>query len=158
MATWRPLSVGGAPRNVARRGPAHDGVDGQAGIALEVGQGARGAVAEYPVDPARIEAQGAQALLQVGHVVTPLHRRAPVQEAVAQPEPGLDQGVPRLLAADAVHPEPPQVLERLQRGARPGAEEAVGIDGRPGQDGGQAVLDIRDRLPGVAQGDGQAYR
>jgi len=42
------------------------------------------------------------------------------------------------------------VLERLQRGARPGAEKAVGIDARPRQDGGEAVLDIRDRLPGIA--------
>ena len=34
----------------------------------------------------------------------------------------------------------------------------VGIDARSGQYGGQAVLDIGDRLPGVAQGDGEAYR
>jgi hypothetical protein len=50
-------------------------------------------------------------------------------------------------------------LERLQRGAGAGTEDAVGIDGSTArQDRRQAVLDVRDRLPVVANGEGQAYR
>jgi hypothetical protein len=95
-------------------------------------------------------------LLQVGHVVAPLHRRAPVEEAVAQPETGLDQGVPGLLPASAVDPEPPLVLKGLEGGPGPGTEDAIGIDGRAGEDGGQAVLNVGDRLPAVANGEGEA--
>jgi hypothetical protein len=73
-------------------------------------------------------------------------------------EAGLDQGVPGLLAADAVDPEPPQVLEGLEGGPGPGAEDAVGVDGGAGQDGGQAVLNVRDRVAAVAEREGQAYR
>jgi hypothetical protein len=62
------------------------------------------------------------------------------------------------LAADAIDPEPPQVLERLKGGPRPGSEDAVGIDGGAGEDGGQTVLNVRDGLPAVASGEGKAYR
>jgi hypothetical protein len=49
-------------------------------------------------------------------------------------------------------------LEGLHGGAGGGAEDAVGIDGRAGQDGGQAVLDVGDRGAAVADGERQAYR
>ena len=79
---------------------------------------AHGGVAEDAVDPAGVEAEGAQALLELGHVVTPQHRGPAVQEAVTQPETGLDQGVPGLRAADAVDAQAAQALEGLER--RPG--------------------------------------
>jgi hypothetical protein len=96
--------------------------------------------------------------LQVGHVVTALHGRPPVEEAVTQPETGFHQGVPRLLSADAIDPEPPEVLKRFKSGPGPGAEDAVGIDGAAGENGGESVLNVRDRLPAVARGEGKAYR
>src|ERR1039458_2383934 len=65
--------------------------------------------------PAR-EPQAAQALLQFGHVVAPQHGGAPEEEAVTEAKTGLDQGVPRLLTADAVDPEAPKMLEGLYGG------------------------------------------
>jgi hypothetical protein len=73
-------------------------------------------------------------------------------------EAGLDQRVPGLLAADAVDPEPAGVLEGLNGSPGPGAEDAIGVDTGAGQDAGQAVLDVRDRLAAVPEGEGQAYR
>ena len=143
---------------LAQRGRADDGVDRQPGVALELGQAPGRGVAEDAVDPAGVEAEGAQALLEVGHVVAALHGGAPVQEAVTEVEAGLDQGVPGLVAADAVDPDAPDVLEGLDGGPGPGAEDAVGVDAGAGQDGGQAVLDVRDRLAAVPEGEGQAYR
>ncbi len=99
-------------------GPADDPVDGQAGVALELGQRPHGGVAEDAVDPARVEAERAQALLQLGHVVTAQHRGPAVQEAVTHAKTGLDQGVPGLGAADAVDAEAAEALEGLER--RPG--------------------------------------
>jgi hypothetical protein len=96
--------------------------------------------------------------LQLRYVVTPQHGRPAVQEAVTEPKTGLDQGVPGLRAADAVDAEASQTLEGLERGARSGAEDAVGIDGRGREDGGQAVLDVGDRVTTVPDGERQAYR
>jgi hypothetical protein len=96
--------------------------------------------------------------LELGDVVTPQHRRAAVQEAVAQLETGLDQGVPGLRATHPVHAQAAQSLEGLDRGAGGRAEDPVGIDGRAGDDGAQAVLNVRDGGAAVADGEGQAYR
>jgi hypothetical protein len=49
-------------------------------------------------------------------------------------------------------------LEGLHGGAGGRAEDAVGIDGRARQDGGQAVLDVRDGGAAVADSERQAYR
>jgi hypothetical protein len=38
--------------------------------------------------------------------------------------------------------EAAQALERLERGPGRRAEDPVGVDGRAGQDGAQAVLDV----------------
>ena len=100
----------------------------------------------------------AQALLELGDVVTPQHRGPAVQEAVTQPKTGLDQGVPGLRPADAVDAQAPEALEGLEGGPGGGPEDAVGVDGRAGQDGGQAVLDVGDRSPRSPDGEGQAYR
>ena len=179
-ATWRPAQGG---RGVAQRGPgphgrdqlglvvaaleaqqlaeggaADDAVDGQAGVALELAQGPHGGVAEDAVDPAGVEAEGAQALLQLGHVVTPQHRGPAVEEAVTQPETGFDQGVPGLRAADAVDAQAAEALEGLEGGPGGRAEDAVGVDGRARQDGGQAVLHVGDRVTAVPDGERQAYR
>jgi hypothetical protein len=96
--------------------------------------------------------------LQLGDVVTPQHRGAAVEEAVAEPETGFDQGVPCLRSTDAVDPEPPEALEGLKGGPGGRAEDAVGVDGRAGDDGGQPVLDVGDRSAAVPDDQGQAYR
>ena len=139
-------------------GPADDAVDGEPGVALELVQRPHGGVAEDAVHPAGVEAQGAQALLQLGDVVTPQHGSPAVEEAVTHPETGLHQGVPGLGAADAVDVEAAQTLEGLERGPGGRAEDAVGVDGRAREDGGQAVLDVGDRVATVADGERQAYR
>ena len=79
-----------------------------------------------------------------------------VQEPVAQPESGLDQGTPGLPPADAVHPQAPPVLERFHRGGGTGPEEAVGV-GETGQtDLAEPVLQVGDGRPLVVrlQGEG----
>jgi hypothetical protein len=96
--------------------------------------------------------------LQLGDVVTPQHWSPAVQEAVAEPKTGFDQGVPGLRAAHAVDAQATQALEGLHGGAGSRSENTVGIDGRADDDGAQAVLDVRDRRAAVADGEGQAYR
>ncbi len=100
----------------------------------------------------------AQALLELGHVVTPQHGCPAEQEAVTHPETGLHQGVPGLGTADAVDAQPAQALEGLEGGPGRRAEDAVGVDGRAGEDGGEAVLDVGDRVAAVTHGERQAYR
>ena len=96
------------PDQLGQGGATDDAVDGEAGVALELEQGAHGGVAEDAVHPPRVEAEAAQALLELGHVVTPQHGGPAVQEAVTEPKTGLHQGVPGLGTADAVHPQAPQ--------------------------------------------------
>jgi hypothetical protein len=62
------------------------------------------------------------------------------------------------VAADAVHPQTTEALEGLDGGSGGRAEDAVGVDRRPGEDGGQAVLDVENRRAAVAEGQRQAYR
>ena len=145
-------------QQLAQRRPADDAVDRQTGIALELPERPRGGVPEDAVDPVGIEAQGAQALLKFGHVVTPQHRGPAVQEAVTQPETCLHEGVPRLRAAHPVHAQTAQALEGLDGGACGRAEYAVGIDGRAWEDGAETVLDVGDCGAAVSDGKGQTYR
>jgi hypothetical protein len=96
--------------------------------------------------------------LQLRHVVTPQHGGPAVEEAVTQPETGLDQGIPGLGATDAVDAQAAQALESLEGGPCARAEDAVGVDGRAREDGGQAVLNVGDRVTAVSDGEGKAYR
>ena len=70
-------------QQLVQGGAAHDAVDGQAGVALELAQRAHRGVTEDAVHPLGVEAEAAQALLQFGDVVTPQHGGPAVQEAVA---------------------------------------------------------------------------
>jgi hypothetical protein len=54
--------------------------------------------------------------------------------------------------------EAAQALEGLERGSSGRAEDPVGVDGRAREDGGQAVLDVRDRVTTVPDGEREAYR
>ena len=138
-------------QELGQGGPAHDPVDRQPRVALELRHRPRGGVPEDAVDATGVEPERAQTLLQLGHVVTPQHGGPAVQETVAQPKTGLDQGVPGLGAADAVDAQAPQPLEGLDGGPRRRPEDAVGVDGPPGHQGGEAVLDVGDRVAAVAE-------
>ena len=140
------LVAGLEPLQGLYRGTADDAVHGQSGVALEVAQGLHGGVPEDAVHAPGIEAEGAQALLELGDVVTPEHRGPAIEEAVAQPEPGLDQGAPGLRAADAVDPQSPPSLEGLD--GRPGgrAETAGRIGRGPQPEDIEPTLDVSDRF------------
>jgi hypothetical protein len=90
------------PQELGEGRAADDAVDGEAGVALELAEGTDGGVAEDAVDPTGVEAEGAQALLQLRHVVAPQHGGPAVQEAITQPKTGLHERVPGLGAADPV--------------------------------------------------------
>ena len=135
--------AGHDPLQLRRVEAAQDAVHRQADVALEVGQGRRGQVAEDAVHPPGVEAEGRQASLQVSDVVAPEHGLAEIEEPVSQPEAGLDQGRPGLGAADAVDPQAPAVLEGLDRGPGPGAERCPSVSGAQGS---------ADRAPAGAAG------
>ena len=105
-----------------------------------------GALAQDAVDPAGVEAEGAQAALQIGDVVTAQRGIAPVEQPIAEAVAGLDQGRPRLLAADAVDA---QAARRLKGAAcRLGVvvEVPPRIAGRVEAGGRQPPLEVTDRL------------
>jgi hypothetical protein len=129
----------------SRGGPAH-AVGGEPGIALKLEHRSLRVFAEDAVDAAGVEAEGAQPALEVGHVVTTQRGRGVVQEPVAEVVAGLDQGTPRLRAADAVDAETPALLEGTDGalGRRPvdaGPVRAALVAGRP-----EPRLEVPDRL------------
>src|SRR5207245_4322131 len=66
---------------------------------------------EYAVDAAGGEAERAQVFLQVADVVASEHRRAQVQEPVAEAVPGFDERTPRLGSTDPVDSQASVLLE-----------------------------------------------
>jgi hypothetical protein len=110
-----------------RRGP-QDAVGREADVALEFHERLRRRVAEDAVDPTGVEAERAEMLLKLGHVVAAQHGRAPVQEAVADVVAGFDEHVPGLAPADAVDAQTPAVLEGfdVHPGGRPEDADGVG--------------------------------
>ena len=144
------LAQGGAP---------DDRIDREPNVALKIGQGSRGEVTKDPVHPAGVEAETAEALLQVGHVVATLHGGAPVEEAVAQLKTRFHQGVPCLLPADSVDAQPPPALEGLYGGPGGGSEDPLFVEARPtGSESRKALLDVAYGSPAVADAQRQLYR
>ena len=135
------------------RRAASDPVDREPDVALEFAEGRGRQVAEDPVDPSGVEPQGTEPLLEFGDIVTPEHGGPTVEEPVAEPAARLDQCGPRLATAHAVDPEPPPVLERLDRRPGPFAELPVLVDARGEAQLSQAQLDIRDGLSLVAESE-----
>ena len=116
---------------------------------MEVEQGPLGGLAEDAIHPPGVEAQGAQAALEVGDVVAPEERGGVVEEAVAQAVAGLDQGGPGLGPAHAVAPQAPLVLEGPHRLLAGGAEDPQLVGRAVEPDRGEASLEVADRLAGV---------
>jgi hypothetical protein len=98
-------------------------------------------------------------LLQIDDIVAPQHGRTPIEEAVTDAKTGLDQGAPRLGAADAVDPESSQMLKCLNGCPRPVPEDSVSVDERATmKNDGQPPLYIRNGCPLVPEGERQTYR
>ena len=142
---------GAEAQQLANRGATGDVVDGQPHVALELAEGDRGQIAEDAVHPAGVESESAQPLLELGHVVAPQHGGAPVEEAVAEAAPRLDQRRPGLRAADTVDPQAPAVLEGLDGGSGAGAEASLRVDALGEGQPLEAVLDVGHRGAVVAQ-------
>jgi hypothetical protein len=140
-----PLVLGPEPNELAHGGGPGDPIDGHSGIALEVTEGGRGEVAEDPVDPAGIEAQGTEPLLQLGHVIASDHGGSAVQETVAQSPARLDQGRPGLWTTDAVDPETPAMLESFDSCSGAVTELALEVDGAGQAEGVEPGLYVGDR-------------
>ncbi len=81
---------------------ARDAVGRQAGVRLELRQGADRGRTEDPVDAPGVEPQRAEPTLQLSDVVAPLHRAAQVQQPITELVAGFDDRGPRLQVADAI--------------------------------------------------------
>ena len=122
-------------------------VGGEAGVPLEPGdRRSRGGPVD-PVDPAGVEPERREALLQLGHVVAAQEGRGRREDAVAEPAAGLDEPVPGVGPDDAVDADPAVPLERLDRGTRGRSEDAGRIPVGDVPERGQALLDVGDRGP-----------
>src|SRR5207248_808902 len=96
--------------------------------------------------PTGVEAEGAEAALELGDVVAPQRRRRVVQQPVTPLVAGLDQRRPGLGPADAVDAEAPALLERTDGGLGPGAEGPGTVVAGVVAGGAQPGLEIPDRL------------
>ena len=143
------------PQQLAQRLAPEDAVNRQRRVLLEVAQGRRRRAAEDAVDSSSVEPERAQPLLELGDVVAAQHRRAQVEEPVAQAVAGFDQGLPGLRAADAVDAEAPAALECLQRGTRRDPELAPRVAHRPEAQRHEPVLHIDHTPAAVALADGK---
>jgi len=104
-----------------------DAVAPNAHVALKLPESLHSAVAIDPVDATRIKTEGAQPALQLGDVVTVQHRPTSIEDAIAEPEAGLDNGRPSLASAYAVGPEAPLALEPADRLLGPRVESPHGL-------------------------------
>jgi hypothetical protein len=145
-------------QQLTERRPSHDAVYRETRVALELTQAGTRRVPEDAVDPTRVEAQGAKALLQFCNIVAAEHRDPAVKEAVPEAESRLNQGVPGLLSAGAVNPKAAETLERLDGGTRRRTEDAVGVYRCTRQDRSESMLDIGNRTAAVSDGKWEGYR
>ena len=147
---------GPAPDQLGHRRRPGDPVDGYSGIALELTERGRGEVPEDPVDPAGVESEGTEALLQLSNVIASDHRSSPVQEAVAQAPACLDQRRPGLWTTDAIDPQTSPVLEGFDSALeyRP-TEGALSVHGTDKAKRLQPSLDISNRRARIAGPEGE---
>ena len=135
--------------------PSDHPVARKACILLELLDRPVGPGAEDAVDPVGIEAELTESTLELRYVIAPHHRVAVVEEPITEPVIGLDEGVPRLRAADPVDHQAAIVLEATQRGLRLSAEllrfgvGAVADQGKP-------ALEIADGVARIAATERQA--
>jgi hypothetical protein len=149
------LLSGPEPDELANGGGSGNPIDGYSGIALELTERGRGEVPEDPVDPAGVESEGTEALLQLSNVIASDHRSSPVQEAVAQAPACLDQRRPGLWTTDAIDPQTSPVLEGLDSRSSTVRERALGVHGTDKAKRLQPSLDISNRRARIAGPEGE---
>ncbi len=149
------LLSGPEPDELADGGGAGNPIDGYSGIALELTERGRGEVSEDPVDPARVESEGTQALLQLSNVIASDHRSSPIQEAVAQAPACLDQRRPGLWTTDPIDPQTSPVLEGLDSRSSTVREGALSVHGTGKAKRLQPSLDISNRSARIAKPEGE---
>ncbi len=102
-----------------------------ADVALELLERVLGAGAEDAVDPAGVEAERAEVLLELADVVAPQHRGREIEQPVTEAVAGLDERGPGLWSADPVGPQAAALLEAvhgaLGRGAVGARLVAAGV-------------------------------
>jgi hypothetical protein len=130
---------------LAYGGGSGDPIDGYSGIALKFAEGGRRQVTEDPVDPAGVETQCAQPLLQLSDIVASDHGGSAVQETVTQSSACFDQRRPGLWTTDAVDPETAPMLEGLDRCSGAVAEPALSVDGAGQAEGVEPGLYVGHR-------------
>jgi hypothetical protein len=138
------------PVELVQGGAAEDPVGGDADILLELRQRHGRVVAEDAVDPAGVEAHGAEPLLELGHVVAPEHGRSTVEQAVTEAVARFDQRRPGLRTADTVDPEPTPDLELPDGGLGVLTELAGHVRRYIQVDGRQPALQVLNVLPAGA--------
>ncbi len=153
LAHARHRSRGEAPDPFEHRqcGGTTHAVGREVHVALELDQRARGVVAQDAVLAAGVEAESVESALELGDVVTPQHRPAPIEEPVAQAVPALDDRRPRLRPADAVDPQAARVLEGADHRFR-GRAVPTDLDrGDLVTQSGEADLEVAYRLAATAR-------
>ena len=132
----------------AQRGHAAGAVGDHAVLALEAAQRLLRAHAEHPVDPAGVEAELEQPLLQRGDVVADVGVAGQGQQPVAEPPAGGGQRPVGLGADDAVDGDAAALLELAQRPVGRLAEAVLGLGEQPELD--ERGLHLVDGGSGVA--------
>jgi hypothetical protein len=143
---FRSAVAGLHSQKLANRQWSDDAIDRDACVALKVSDACGGVVAEDAVNPTTVKAERAESLLEVGDIIAPKHRRPPKQRSITEPIPGFDEGLPRLRPTDAVHAQPPPMLECLDGGAGRRGKPAWGIFDRAEAQGSKPRAQIGDRV------------
>src|SRR5690625_535831 len=97
---------------------AHDAIEDEADVELEISNGLEGLWSVDPVVVAAAEPEPVQASLQLPDVVSVQERACDEQHAVPEAVGGRDQGPPGVLTDDAVRLETSGLLERADGGLR----------------------------------------
>jgi hypothetical protein len=130
--------------NLGESGGADFSIFCQVTIALEIDHSRFGIRPEDAVNLAGIKAEGVEAGLELGDVLTPEHGPAEVEEAVTEAIAGFIKGSPSLGADDAIGIE---VLGGLEgNDGCPGGftEESARVFVRREAEGGESILDVAD--------------
>jgi hypothetical protein len=120
---------------------------------LEVAHRSFGVGTKDAVEPTSIETETAEAMLEIGDIVTSGHWRPEVDHAITEPIVGVDERSPRLAGADAVFHKPTSGLEGSERllGV---VVEVVRVAGLVESGRGETLMEVTDRRTTVAVAKG----
>ena len=123
----------------------------QVAVVLELEDCGLGLGAEHAVYLAGVEPKGVEPGLELGDVLSSVHGPPEEQEPVAEAISRLPQGAPGVRPDDPVDVESLRLLERRHRGLRPRPKAGAGVRAGIVPQGAQAVLDVSDRVPFIAE-------